>query len=82
METAMPRYFFRVCDDLDCEDPEGMELSDLNAAYKEAVRSVRSIMAEQVGKGRLSTTGRIEIKDETGTLVQHVAFAEALVIDR
>jgi hypothetical protein len=81
VDDGMPKYFFRLCDDMDCEDPEGMDLPDLQAAYSEPIRGIRSIMADQIGKGRLSTTGRIEIKDETGAVVQHVAFREALVID-
>ena len=31
---CVPRYFFRLCDDLDCEDPEGLELPDLHAAHE------------------------------------------------
>ncbi len=77
----MPKFYFRLCDDLDCDDPEGIERADLHEAYQEAIRGIRSIMAEQVGKGRLSMNGRIEIKDETGSVVQHIAFTEALVID-
>ena len=77
----MPRYFFRLCDDLDCEDPEGIELPDLHAAHEEAIRSIRSIMAEEVGRGRLPLKGRIEIKDEAGAIALHVGFHEELVID-
>ena len=77
----MPKFFFRLCDDLDCDDPEGLELPDLHDAHVEAIRGIRSILAEQVGNGRLSTNGHIEIKDETGSVVRHVAFREALVID-
>ncbi len=76
----MAKYYFRLCDDLDCDDAEGVELTDLDAAYQEAIRGIRSIMADQVGKGRLSLTGRIEIKDQSGSIVQHVAFREALMI--
>jgi hypothetical protein len=36
----MPRFHFRLCDDLDCEDPEGMDLPDLHAAYEEAIRGI------------------------------------------
>lgn len=78
----MPKYFFRLCDDLDCEDPEGIELPDLHAAHEEAIRGIRSIMSDQVGKGHLSLAGRIEIKDETGAVALYVAFREALVVDR
>jgi hypothetical protein len=77
----MPKFYFRLCEEMDCEDPEGLELADLHEAYEEAIRGIRSIMADQINKGRLSTAGRIEIKDETGRVVQHVAFREALVID-
>jgi hypothetical protein len=38
-------------------------------------------MAEDVGNGRLSLSGRIEIKDETGSVAMYVAFREALVVD-
>lgn len=77
----MPRFFFRLCDDFDCEDPEGLELPDLHAAHDEAIRSIRSIMAEEVGHGHLPLKGRIEVKDEAGAVALHVAFREALVID-
>ena len=77
----MPRFFFRVCDDHDCEDPEGIELPDLDAAYQEAIRGARSIMAEQVNKGRLLLTGRIEIKDQSGRIALFVSFREAVEVD-
>lgn len=77
----MPRYYFSLCDDLDCDDPEGLELPDLQAAHEEAIRSIRSIMAEEVGRGRLPLKGRIEVKDEAGAVALYVGFGEALVID-
>jgi hypothetical protein len=58
-----------------------MDLPDLHAAYEEAIRAIRSMMAEDVGNGHLSLTGRIEIKDETGSVAMYVAFREALVVD-
>ena len=77
----MPKFFFRLCDDLDCDDPEGVELRDLEAAYQEAIRGIRSIMAEQVAMGRFSTAGRIEIKDESGRIAQFVSFREAVEVE-
>jgi hypothetical protein len=77
----MPRFFFRLCDDLDCEDPEGLDLPDLHAAQEEAIRNIRSILAEEVGRGNLPLKGRIEVRDETGSVALYVSFREALVID-
>jgi hypothetical protein len=77
----MPRFFFRLCGDLDCEDEEGQELPDTDAAVEEAVRGVRSIMCEQVSKGRLSLKGRIEVRDEAGLILASIAFRDVLAIE-
>lgn len=75
----MPRYFFNVENGFGfVEDEEGRELPDLEAARAEALKGVRSILAEDVSKGRLDLDGRLDVKDEAGRVVLTISFAEAI----
>jgi hypothetical protein len=77
----MPKYYFRLCDDVDCEDEEGVELPDTASAIDEAVRGARSIMADQITKGRLSLKPRIEVVDEAGSIAATVAFRDVIDLE-
>lgn len=77
----MPLYFLDVCNtDIRAEDPEGHELPDLEAASREAIASIRSILAHEVAEGRLDLRGEIRIEDERGDVVRIVPYADALEI--
>jgi len=75
----MPRFYFHVCNGNGFDqDEEGLELPDVEAARAEAIRSARSIMADDVQRGMLDMSSFIEIEDETQQLVQTLCFAEAV----
>jgi hypothetical protein len=70
----MPRYFFDIRDgeELD-QDEEGMELPDLDAAFREAAYS----LAEMSSKGsRVVGSGMaIVVRDGSGTVVLDTALS-------
>jgi len=75
----MPQYFFHTRGGpVEAEDFEGMELGDEAAAYAEALRGARSIIAGAVLEGRLSLAERIEVVDEAGRPVLTLPFADAV----
>jgi hypothetical protein len=61
-------------------DEEGQDFADLPAARAEAIRGIRSLLASELGEGRVDLGGRIEIADVDGHILQTVAFAEAIEI--
>ncbi len=76
----MPRYFFNIYNDDVTIDDEGVELADVPAARSYAVVGARSLIVESVGLGHLTRHHRIEIKDESGGLLETVRFDEAIDI--
>jgi hypothetical protein len=62
------------------EDEEGRELADLEAARAEGLKGIRSIVSEDVQRGILDLDGRLEVRDEDGTLILTIPFAEAVKI--
>jgi len=45
----MPRYYFHVADDRTTTDAEGLELPDLEAARKEAIRAASDALRDGPG---------------------------------
>lgn len=75
----MPRFHLNLFNDVGpVLDPDGMDFPDLATARSEAVRNIRSIMAEEVLRGRIDLQGRIEIAEPSGTVCATVRFAEAV----
>jgi hypothetical protein len=75
----MPRFYFHVCNGNGfVEDEEGQELPDLDAARESAVRSARSIMADDVQRGMLDLSSFIEIEDSENRLVHTLGFGDAV----
>ena len=77
----MPRYFFNLYDDIVAIDEEGSELPDVSAARARAIASAREMSCAEVLKGHLSLHHRIDVTDESGTVVCTVHFADVVVID-
>lgn len=77
----MPRFYFHLRDEPDCDDEEGISLADTDAAYREALRSARSIMADEICNGRLLLNGEIEVVEESGTWRRTVPFREAVKME-
>ena len=63
-------------------DEEGQELASLDAARCSAIRGIRSILADEIMRGRLDLGERIDICDGGGTVLMNVPFAHALELAR
>jgi hypothetical protein len=59
----MPRFHFEVHDDEVVLDDEGMELPDLDAAIREAVKSLPAIAGEAISKGDDRQSFAIIVRD-------------------
>jgi uncharacterized protein DUF6894 len=78
----MPRYFFHVREGSDLNrDAEGQDLSDVEAARREAINSVREIISEKLLHGGALNHRSIEIADETGHVVDVIYSREVLLKD-
>lgn len=63
----MPWFHFHLSiGDAVIEDPEGLELPDRTAAIRQALVSVREILAEDIRMGRTDLTLQLALADETG----------------
>jgi hypothetical protein len=76
----MAHFYFDLHNDLDVVDREGRELSGLEAARNNAVTEAREIMTENVENGRLDLNHYIEIRDESGAVVNRTSFGEAVEV--
>lgn len=74
----MPHYYFDLHNGHGAvPDDEGSDLADQAAARTMALDSIRSMVAEDVGKGIIDLTGRIEVKDHNHSLLLCVTYLEA-----
>jgi hypothetical protein len=77
----MARYYFHVRDYFgSVVDEEGQELADLTVARREALRSARAIMAEDVRQGFLDLKGTVEVADLHGRILLTLSFGDAVEI--
>jgi hypothetical protein len=77
----MPRFFLHVCNGEGLTpDEHGAEFVDAEAARTEAIRSARSIMAEELQDGQLELGSFIDVEDENRNAVFRVRFADAVEI--
>ena len=77
----MPRYHLHIlCDGEVIKDDEGGEFVDEDAAVKEAVRSIRSLVCGDVVGGALDLDLSIEIRDERDARLQEVVFEDAITV--
>jgi hypothetical protein len=77
----MAKYFFHLdqCGSI-TPDPEGQELTDMEAARAVAIESARSIMCYELSHGHLCFSCSIDITDEQGHLFQKVAFKDVVEV--
>lgn len=81
-EHIMPRFFFHVREGADLSrDREGQDLSDTEAARREAVNSGREMLGEKLLHGGSLHSREIEIADETGRVVEVVNERDVLFRD-
>lgn len=77
----MPRYFFHLREREDhVPDEEGIELADLDAADRLAVRGTRELLASAVLRGELPLSHTLEIADQRGDVLRTVSFAAAVTL--
>jgi hypothetical protein len=77
----MPLFFLDVCNrDISAEDLEGRDLPNLEAAFREAIVGIRSILGQELAEGRLDLCGEIRIRNGQGEVLQVVPYADALEI--
>jgi hypothetical protein len=63
-------------------DEEGRSFPDLAAARAEAIKSIRSLLAEDLRAGRLDLRGRLDIAGADGEILESVAFGQAVEVVR
>ncbi|MDT9599376.1 DUF6894 family protein [Sphingosinicella rhizophila] len=77
----MPLFFFHIVSPNErIEDPEGLELTDVDTARREAVESLRSIISHEVRQGILGLDEWIEVVDFRGDLLLVVRSGDVLTL--
>jgi hypothetical protein len=61
-------------------DEEGRELSSGDDPRAFAIRSIRSILSEEIMNGVIDLTGWIDIRSESGAQFGRVSFSEAVCL--
>ena len=75
----MPLYFFHVCTGSECvEADEGLDYPDDDAARWAAVAGARSLIAADVLEGAIDLSGRIDVADDSGTVLFSVPYSSAV----
>ena len=79
---SMPAYYFHIRNSgILIRDPDGVELSDLNAARAECLRLILSVLREEQIDEQLSSDRQFEVEDESGRTILIVPFHLALSLD-
>jgi len=69
----MPRFFFHILNDIAfTPDAEGQEFDSLEAACKEARRTIGEIIAQDVTNGLNTVHLTVMIDDETGVRLANI----------
>ena len=77
--ARVPQFFFHIRGgEIECDDEEGMDLPDKDAARQEAVRSARDLLAAAVLEGRLPLHESIVVTEGGGGTIITVTFGEAV----
>lgn len=74
----MPHFRFHVLNDIDAPDDEGQDLDNLAAANLKAIDYARDLASAAVRQGRLDLKHRIDVEDESGSVLLTVTFADAI----
>ena len=77
----MSIYFFHLRDGVDLIlDEEGRDCAGQDAIVQMALRDARSIMCEDVMKGRIDLDRHIDVEDTEGKVVHRLDFKNAIEI--
>lgn len=75
----MPRFYFNlIVPDDRLIDWEGIELTDLRAVTREALRTMREMLAEDIRCGTVDMAMRLEVVDDTRTIIHSLSCATIL----
>jgi hypothetical protein len=78
-EGAMGRYYFHFQSGGKLvPDEEGIDFLDYTAAYREAVQSVRELLADAIKAGDVHVPDALVISDETGKSLDTIAVTAVL----
>ena len=77
----MPRFFFNLYDERATIDEVGVELPDLAAAHEAAIEEARAAIVEEVRRGHIDLSHRIEVEDEARRPVLLLPFSAAVEIE-
>ena len=81
MRWTVPRFYFNLCSGTEfVEDGEGVDLSDIASARRQAVNSLRDVMAGDLIAGTLNTASFIEIEDSEHNVIEAVSFEQAVLV--
>jgi hypothetical protein len=77
----MPLFYLHLHNSVGfVRDEEGRDFPDLAAARAEAIKSIRSLLAEDLRHGRLDLRGRLDVAGADGEILATVAFGEAVEV--
>ena len=76
----MARFFFNLQGTEELPDTEGVDLSDLSAVKRRAIREARAVMSADVLTGEIWIDRYFVITDEGGAIVMILTFADALFV--
>lgn len=65
----------------EAEDDEGLDLPSLAEAQEQAITGIRSLLSAEVRNGTMNLNGWIDIRDENGSVLVKVPFADAVRIE-
>lgn len=77
---AVARFYFHVYNHVVTMDEEGQDLADAGAAMREAIRSARALICEDIRNGGVDLRHRIEVEDDKGAPVLSLAYRDAFVL--
>jgi hypothetical protein len=79
-EIDMARFYLNIRRQGDfCEDIEGADYYNLDAAHSEAILAARELVCEHVAAGKSFCGSQFEICDDAGRLLLTVPFKHAIV---
>jgi hypothetical protein len=74
----MPRFYLHIRQDVLLEDPDGVDVPDLEAARLVAAEDAPDLIAERIRLGRPVDAHVIEIADENGARLDSVKFEDVI----
>ena len=79
----MPHYRLHISNSTGvAEDREGQALPDLDAAREEALRGIRSLLADELKDGKVDLRGKVDVVDDADRILMTVPFEESFAIVR